>query len=217
MRTGEFICAAIVVVSFVISFILYPSMPEQMPTHWDAQGQVNGHASKAVALFIMPVISFFLFLLFIAVPRVDPLKKNVAKFRNYFDGFIVAVFLFLFYLYFLTMAWPLGFRFDMIRMLSPAFGFLFYCAGILISKAKRNWFIGIRTPWTMSSDRVWDRTHELGGKLFKAAGIIAFFGVFFRDHVLGFVLVPVIAAAVYTFVYSYFEYKKETKGRRRAR
>jgi uncharacterized membrane protein len=72
--------------------------------------------------------------------------------------------------------------------------------------------VGIRTPWTLSSEQVWKKTHHLGGKLFKIAGIIAMAGVFFGHYAIWFVLLPILAVSVYTVVYSYFEYQKEMKG-----
>jgi len=105
----------------------------------------------------------------------------------------------------------MGVRFNVIQLLAPAFGVLFYYCGILTENAKRNWFIGIRTPWTLSNEKVWDKTHKIGGKLFKIAGAIALSGIFFRTYTLFFVLVPALLAATYTVIYSYFEYQKETK------
>ena len=93
----------------------------------------------------------------------------------------------------------------------PALGILFYFVGIVTEKAKRNWFIGIRTPWTLSSDIVWNKTHKIGGKLFKIAALIAFSGLFFPKYAILLVIVPVILVALYTIVYSYFEYKKQKK------
>jgi uncharacterized membrane protein len=95
--------------------------------------------------------------------------------------------------------------------LSPAFATLFYYSGVLIENAKRNWFIGIRTPWTLSSDRVWDKTHKIGGKLFKIAGIVALAAVFFETAAIFFIIVPVIIVSIYTVVYSYLEYQKESQ------
>jgi uncharacterized membrane protein len=88
---------------------------------------------------------------------------------------------------------------------------LFFYTGVLCDNAKRNWSIGIRTPWTLSSERVWDKTHKVGGRLFKIAGVIAFIGIFFERHAIFFILVPVFLLAIYTFIYSYFEYQKEVK------
>ena len=162
----------------------------------------------------MPFISLGLFLLFVLIPKIDPLKANIAKFRSHFDRFILVMFVFLFYLYLLTIFWNLGLRFNIIQFLTPAFGILFYCGGVLIENAKRNWFIGIKTPWTLSNDKVWEKTHKIGGKLFKSVGIIAFLGILFPNYALFFVLLPVIAVSIYTVAYSYFEHKKETELRK---
>jgi len=95
--------------------------------------------------------------------------------------------------------------------LPVAAGLLFIGVGILCENTRRNWFIGIRTPWTLSSDKVWDKTHRVGGKLFKIAGVIAIVGIFFQSYAVYFVLIPALLVAAYTIVYSYFEYKKEMR------
>lgn len=206
MRKSELIVLVIVLLSFAIAVHFYPQMPEKMASHWNAKGQVDGYMSRFWGLFLMPVISLGLLVLFILIPMIDPLKENIEKFRTYFDGFIVLLILFLFYIYLLTIFWNIGMRFNMTRLLAPALGALYYSIGILTENAKRNWFIGIRTPWTLSDDRVWDKTHKIGGRLFKIAGIIALLGFFFPSIAIYFMVVPVILVAVYTFVYSYFEY-----------
>jgi uncharacterized membrane protein len=211
MRKSELIIAVIIILSFAISIYYYPQMPDKIASHWNAQGQVNGYMSKFWGLFLMPIISVGLYLLFILIPKIDPLKSNIQQFRKYYDGFVVLIMVFLFYLHLLTIFWNSGFRFNIITFLSPAFAILFYYAGILIENAKRNWFIGIRTPWTLSSDRVWDKTHKIGGKLFKIAGILVLGAIFFETAAIFFIIVPVIAVSIYTVVYSYIEYKKEMK------
>jgi uncharacterized membrane protein len=208
MRKSNIIISAVILISFVVGIYYYPQMPDKMASHWNAQGQVDGYMSKFWGLFLMPIISVGLFML---IPKIDPLKENIEKFRKYFDGFIVIVVLFLLYIYILILLWNLGRRFDMGQALAPSIGLLFYFAGILIENSKRNWFIGIRTPWTLSSESVWDKTHRIGGRLFKAAGLIAFFGVFTKKYAILIIVVPIVLVSLYTIVYSYFEYQKETK------
>ncbi len=211
MRKAEIIVIIIILVSIAVGIYLYPKMPERIASHWNAQGKVDGYMSKFWGLFIMPIISIGLFLFFIAIPRIDPLKTNIEKFRGYFDTFIVLFFAFLFYLYLLTIFWNIGLRFGMIQLLSPAFGILFYYGGILIENAKRNWFIGIRTPWTLSSDTVWEKTHKVGARLFKIVAVICLFGIFFPRSAIFFVLIPIILVVIYTIIYSYVKYQRETK------
>ncbi|KKL08308.1 hypothetical protein LCGC14_2577170 [marine sediment metagenome] len=209
MKKNKIIILGIISLSFIIAIYVYPQMPEKMASHWNAQGKVDDYISKFWSLFLMPIISIGLFLLFILIPKIDPLKENIEKFRKYFDGFIVLIMIFLFYVYLLTIFWNIGIRFNMTQFMMPALGILFYYCGILVENAKRNWFIGIRTPWTLSNEKVWDKTHKIGGKLFKVTGIIAFLGIFLPKYAIFFVIIPVISVAVYTIIYSYFEHQKE--------
>lgn len=93
----------------------------------------------------------------------------------------------------------------------PALGILIYYCGILIENTKRNLFIGIRTPWTLRSESVWEKTNKIGGKLLKIAGVITFAGIFFEKYALFFIFVPIISVTFYTIIYSYLEYQKEVK------
>jgi uncharacterized membrane protein len=211
MRSSEKVIIAIIVLSFLIGLFFYPYIPEVVASHWDAQGVVNGYMPKFWGVFLVPIISLGLVLLFLLIPKIDPLKANIEKFRKYFDWFIIIFLLFLLYVNMLTILWNLGARFNMVQLMIPAMGLLFFYMGLLLQKAKRNWFIGIRTPWTMSSDNVWDKTHKLGAKLFMLAGIIALLGILLPRIAIWLVLVPIILVSMYTIVYSYFVYKREKK------
>ena len=208
LRKSEQLIIGIILCSFVLSIYLYPSMPTQIASHWNAQGRVDDYMSKFWGLFLLPFTLVGLLLLFMIIPKIDPLKTNIEAFRKHYDRFIVIVIIFLFYVYLLTIIWNLGVRFDMIQWMIPALGVLFYYMGLVLEKVKMNWFIGIRTPWTLSSEVVWNKTHKIGGKLFKIAGIVTLFGSLFKDYMLFFILIPVILVTIYTIVYSYLEYQK---------
>lgn len=211
MKTTSTILAvtATILASVIIGAYLYPLMPDTLPSHWNIRGEVDGYMSKFWGLFLMPIVSVVLFLLFISIPKLDPKKENIEKFRSYFNGFIFLIALFLFYVYLLTIYYSLGYRFDMIRFLVPAFAILIFYAGILIEHAKRNWFIGIRTPWTLESEDVWNKTHALGGKLFKAVALIALLGISLPDYAIYLLLIPLILIVVFLITFSYHEYKGE--------
>ncbi len=209
VRVEMVIVTIILLLSFAIAGYFYPQMPERMASHWNASGDVDGYMSKFWGLFLMPFISLGLSALLIMIPKIDPLKANIEKFKRYYYGFVSLLLIFLLYIYLLTILWNLGLRFNMVQLLAPALGVLFYFCGVLIGKAKRNWFIGIRTPWTLSNEKVWDKTHLIGGRLFKAAGLVALLGVFFPSYAILFVLIPVILVSLFTIVYSYFAYQKE--------
>jgi len=198
----------LILLSFSIGIYFYPQMPDTIASHWNSQGEVDGYMSKFWGLFLMPIISLFLFFLFLFIPRIDPLKENIKKFKKYFDSFILLLFVFLFYLYLLTISWNLGLRFNMVQFLVPAFGILFLYCSKLIEKAERNWFIGIRNPWTLSNDEVWKKTHQVGSQLFRIAGFIAFGGLVLPDIAIFLVIFPALFFVFYINLYSYFEYKK---------
>lgn len=201
----------IVVAAFIVGMVFYPMMPERMASHWGTTGEVNGYMSRFWGVYLMPIISLVMFIILLLVPRVDPKKENIEKFRAHFDDFILVIFLFFFYVYGLTLWWNLGGRFDMGRFMVPAFAVLFYYAGVLISKAKMNFTIGIRTPWTLSSESVWNKTHVLGGKLFKAVGILSLIGLFSSALAIWIILVGVLCAAFIPMVYSYVLYRREKR------
>jgi len=211
MRMANAAAILIIIISFAIAIYLYPSMSDPMPAHWNAAGQVDSFMPKFWGLFLMPIVSIAILLLFVAIPRIDPLKKNIDKFRSYFDGFIVIILMFFMYIHILTLMWSMNITFNMTQMILPAIGLLFIYLGFIMDKLKRNWFIGIRTPWTLSSDRVWEKTHRVGGIVFKFAGVITFFGVVFQSIALWLLLIPIIIGIIYLFAYSYFEFQKEKK------
>lgn len=210
MKKSHISIIAIILASFAAGVWFYPQMPELMASHWNFTGQVDGYMSKFWGLFLMPIISSAMFLLFLVIPEIDPHKENIKKFRKYFDGFIVLMVLFLFYIYGLTILWNLGVSVNMNIMLPPVISILLFYCGVLIGKAKMNWFIGIRTPWTLSSEAVWDKTHSLGAKLFKICSVISLTGVFLSSLAIFLTVIPVTFASILLVVYSYLEHRKET-------
>ncbi|HPT19763.1 MAG TPA: SdpI family protein [Methanothrix sp.] len=210
-RNAHIIIIALILASFLLGAYLHPHMPERMATHWDAAGQVNGYMNRTWGLFLMPLLSAFIFLAFLLAPRMDPLRKNIDQFRGYLDIFMLLFFSFLSYLYLLTLLWNLGYQFNLISFMAPGLGVIIYYTGVMMENARQNWSIGIRTAWTLSSEAVWDRTNRLAGRLFKAAGALAALGAVFPDLAVYLILVPVVLAAVYPIIYSYREYQKEFK------
>ncbi|MBN2095922.1 SdpI family protein [Candidatus Peregrinibacteria bacterium] len=199
----------IILFSFCLSAYLYPQMPAKMASHWNAAGEINGYMTKCWALYLMPLVTTLMYLMFLVIPKIDPLKKNIEKFRVYFDWFILLMVVFLFYIHLLTLAANLGYTFNMTTMMLPAIGALFIYISYLLPRAKRNWFIGIRTPWTLSSDKVWLKTHILGAMLFRIAGALTIASVFFQSYAIWIVLISALVAGLYPIVYSYFEYQKK--------
>src|SRR5688572_13900747 len=191
---------------------LWNRLPDQMASHWNVNDQVDGYMPKFWGVLLMPLIALGMFLLFLVIPNIDPHKANIAQFRDAFNLFIVLIVGFMLYVYTLTLLWNLGYTdFGLGKAMMPALGVLFIFIGYMIHKAKRNFFIGIRTPWTLSSDRVWDETHRIGAILFIISGVLSLFGSFFGGPI-AFVLliVPLLGSTLFLVIYSYVLYRRET-------
>lgn len=211
MKTAKIISLLVIVASFFIAFYFYPILPDRLISHWGVNGEPDGYSSKVFGLFFLPILLLVMTSLFWLIPKMDPLKKNIETFRKYFDGFIIAIELFFLYVYCLTIAFNLGYKFDLLTWMMPAFAVLFYYIGVMIEKAKRNYFIGIRTPWTLASDKVWEKTHKLGGILFKLAAIPFLISIFCPNCGFIFLMGYLILISIWLCVYSYIEFKKEQK------
>jgi uncharacterized membrane protein len=211
IRNSEIILWAIVALSFIAGFCFYPHMPQKMATHWGCGGQVDGYMSRTIGVFLMPLVLTGVVLFFIAIPRIDPLRANIEKFRKHYDGFAILLSIFLLALHLQMLSWNIGIEISPNKTMPIGLGILFFYIGIICENVKRNWFLGIRTPWTLSNEIVWEKTHKIGAKLFKAVGVITFLGFFFSRYAVLFVIIPVLLAALYTIIYSYIEYRKVQK------
>ena len=201
----------LIAAAFVVALYAYPTLPQDIVSHWNAAGVPNGTMPKYLGLLVFPGIMVFIFLISLVLPHIDPLR-GIANFPRAYNAFFFYLTVFLFYVFALSLAWNFGAMINLDLALSPALAALWFFVGVLLPQTHRNWFVGIRTPWTLSSDAVWNKTHALGGKLFRTAGLIALLGIFFLNKwFLFFTVGPVILFAVVLIVYSYVEYRKEER------
>jgi len=200
---------AALIITFTLTIAIYPTVPDHVVSHWNAAGQADGYMSKFWGLLLIPLIMTGFVALLAVLPRIDPHKKNYEKFRDWYEGFILLFVLFFLAIQVQIILWSSGYQVSPNLTFPLLTGMLFIYLGFLLGHAEQNWFVGIRTPWTLSSKTVWKKTHELGGKLFKIAGVISCAGIVAGEYAFWFILVPVLSVAVYTVVYSYTEYQKE--------
>ncbi|MEK6753608.1 MAG: SdpI family protein [Chloroflexota bacterium] len=212
-KTTSIITLVLIALALLAGALLWDQLPDQMASHWNVNDQVNGYISRFWGVFLMPLVTLGMFALFLVVPNIDPLKANIAQFRGTFNVFIALIVAFMLYIHGLTLAWSLGYQdFKMSAAMLPFMGILFIAIGYLLRKAKRNFFIGIRTPWTLSSDSVWDKTHQLGSVLFMLSGAFAILGGFFGGMTAFWLMfVPLIGSSLFLVIYSYILYRSETK------
>jgi uncharacterized membrane protein len=212
-KTTSIITLVLIALALLAGAVLWNQLPDQMASHWNVNDEVDGYTPKLWGVFLMPLITLGMVALFLIIPNIDPLKANIAQFRESFNLFIVLIVAFMLYIHGLTLAWSLGFtNFKMSAAMLPFMGVLFIAIGFMLRKAKRNFFIGIRTPWTLSSDSVWDKTHQLGSTLFMASGVFAILGgVFGGMTAFWLMFIPLIGSSLFLVIYSYVLYRAETK------
>jgi uncharacterized membrane protein len=201
--------ALVLVLTAVITLVAYPAMPDVVASHWNAAGELDGTMPKFWGLALIPLLMYGFCALLAVLPRIDPLRKNYLKFRDYYEGFILVFAAFLFFIQLQIILWGIGTQVSPNLTMPVMIGILFICIGFLMEHTEPNWFVGIRTPWTLSSERVWKKTHERGGTLFKLAGVVSMAGTFAGINAWLFIIVPVIVVAFYTVVYSYVEFLRE--------
>jgi uncharacterized membrane protein len=206
----KWISLLIVVAAFTVSAIVYPRLPATIPTHWDLSGQPNGWSSRLWGAWLIPVFLLGMWALVQVIPKIDPRGSNYAKFGGAFEAIIDTIMLFVLALHIVALRSALGHPVQMQRVLPIGVGVLLIVIGNLLPRARPNWFVGIRTPWTLSSDRVWEKTHRFGGRVFVAGGLlIAIASVLWvsEAHIVLVVVMTLVASSV--VVYSYLERKRE--------
>ncbi|MEA2762405.1 MAG: hypothetical protein QOD47_1689 [Gemmatimonadaceae bacterium] len=207
----------IVVAAVIASAVVYPRLPDRIPTHWElsahpqgATPMPNGWSGRMWGAWGLPIFLLGMWALVIILPKIDPRGSNYAKFGEAFEGIVVAIMLFMLGMHVVILRAALGYPVAIQRIVPIGVGVLLVVTGNLLPRARSNWFVGIRTPWTLSSDRVWEKTHRLGGHLLVAGGILIMLAALVMEHWAHIVLLTVILVCIATvFIYSYVEWKRE--------
>lgn len=189
---------------------VFPQLPARVVTHWGVDGQPNGWSSALVACLIGPAIGVLLALLFAVIPQIDPRAESWLRHGGTFYLVANVALAFVAGMQVLLMGQALGWGVPVPRLMMAAVGALFVLLGALMPGMQPNWFIGIRTPWTLSSNVVWRKTHLVGRSCFIVAGLLLIGGGFFSSQVVtGAILVAVGVAAATPVVYSWWAWKAE--------
>ncbi len=188
----------------------YPRLPEQIPSHWNAQGEVDGWSGRWM-VFLTPAISLVVWVLLPLLRRVDPRSENFARFEPTFWIVVNLIVAFLGVVHVLMIGAPLGWPMpapDL--MLMAGLGVMLLVLGNYLPRVRSNWWMGIRTPWTLSSERVWHSTHRLGGKMFVLGGAMVLAGMLLpvELRVWAIVAAMIVSAAV-PAVWSYVAWRRE--------
>ncbi len=202
----------LILISLLASFYFYAHFPPVVVTHWNFAGQPNGWSSAAFAAFFLHLLLLGMYLLFLAIPYLDPKKDRYEQFRKPYHIFKAILIAVMVIIYFIASLNGIGYSLNVSLWVPLIIGLLFIILGNYMGKIKPNWFMGIRTPWTLSSEEVWNKTHRFGGKAFIIGGLLmliqGFLPVSWRFPIFIFII---LLLTVGTFGYSYYAFLQEKK------
>ncbi len=206
-RISDVLGFLLVLAAFAMVGVQYPGLPDPMPTHWNAAGHVDGWMPKFWGSFLFPLVMAVLWLMFLVLPKISPRGFEMEPFLRAWGVLKVTILALVLFIGVLVLrASKSGGELSQTAIFC-SLGVLFVVIGNVLGKVTRNFFVGIRTPWTLASEEVWYRTHRLAGKLFVAAGLFVAATAF-----LGLRLWPIMIsiglAALVPVVYSYVIYRK---------
>lgn len=204
----------IAALAVAVSLWAYPQLPPTVATHWNVRGEADGFSSRLVAVSIMPLVILVMTGLFNVLPKLDPRRANYSKFIGTYWLIANAVVLFILIGHGMILATGLGYPVKIGRTMPIGVGLLFIVLGNYLTRVEPNWFVGIRTPWTLSSDTVWRKTHRTGGWLMVLGGVVIAACAFFPPRAfLPLFIAAVLVMAVIPIVQSYVLWKREQHDR----
>ncbi len=191
--------------------VVYRHLPQRMPAHWNLGGHIDRYGSRFEGAFLIPLLAIGVWALLRALPTIDPRRQNYARFADTYDIAIAAVVGSLVVIHVGILGIALGWNISIQHVVPLGLGLLSVVLGNVMPRARPNWWFGIRTPWTLSNDRVWMRTHRVAGYLMTASGLACFLAAALEPPLaVAIVVVVLIAAPLAAAVYSYFAWKEET-------
>ncbi len=197
------------IISLLIAAIAYPQLPAEIAIHFDFQGVPNNYAAKWF-VFMIPLLSLLLTAMAEVLPKMDPKSANYARFPKAYQLIHWLVNLMLLGANVFTILFALSYQFNMGFFIAPTVGLMFVILGNYMPKFKQSFFVGIKTPWALSDEENWYKTHRFGGKLWMIGGVLLMIIPFLPESVGIPLLFANIALMVLApFIYSYLIFRKK--------
>lgn len=200
----------IMVGMFLVAAASWSSAPDRYPIHWNWTGQVDRYGGKTEGLLLMPVMTLGIYLMLVFLPRIDPLRANYERFRGTYAAMRLVFTVSMALIYAVTLLSGAGYPVDTSRVMPMVVGGMLIVVGNFLGKIRPNWFVGIRTPWTLSSRKSWVKTHRLGGWLFILMGLSLVLTGMVRTVWSFEVMAAVfVASLVWMMAYSYLVWRSD--------
>ena len=199
---------AVSLLPFVYLAYIWPSLPQRVPMHWNASGEIDRWGDKSETLMIPILMTGLVYVLFLILPKIDPKGKlesmgnKLNSFRMILTCFMSVLSIYILYGIKTHNADP--------KMLFPLLGLLFAFLGNYMKTMKPNYFIGFRTPWTLENEEVWKKTHKMGGMLWFIGGLLMTFTFLLEGKTQLYTFMAILVViTIIPVVYSYLEFQKQ--------
>lgn len=198
----------LIALSFIGTLIIYNYLPNEIAFHWNTKGQPNNYGSKWL-IFITGIIPIFMYFLFNYLPKIDPKKDNYSKHSKSYNILKLIILLFLILIHWLSIIYNFNIPINITLFTKLLVGILFVIIGNYMPQFRQNFFVGIKTPWTLSNETVWKKAHRYGGYVFIICGFLFILTAFLNNSVVNIlIIITIIILISSTFIYSYLVYKK---------
>lgn len=204
----------IVLSMLCVGWFLYDRLPEQIPVHWNVEGEVDNYTSKLKGVLLLPLINLLMVILFPIFKKIDPKREKYATFQRPWLIIQTVLVLFFAYIYFVSLYLALNPYMSVEPFIFGGLGVLFIVIGNYLGKIRQNYFMGIRTPWTLNNEEVWNKTHRVAGWSFVIGGLLVFAEAFLQWKVVYVMIFAISFAILVPVVYSYLEYRKTTSSKK---
>ena len=203
---------AIVLLPFIYLAYIWNTLPQEIPIHWNIAGEIDGYGSKGMLILIPILLPLLLYIIFIIMPKIDP-KKRLNQMGNKLQNMKVIVTIFMSVLALFIIYSVKNQSLTNPNYIILGIGVLFLIFGNYSKTIKPNYFLGIRTPWTLESETVWKKTHSMAGKMWFIGGIVIVFTSLILDQKPNFIVFLIITGVItiVPLLYSYLQFRKERK------
>jgi len=213
-RVGKFLSSEwplllLIIGSLAAGAALYPHLPERVPSHWNFRGEVDGYSSRFWGAFGIPLMTAGIYVMMLVLPLIDPRRQNYQKFAGVYRLFRAVMVIFMTGLYAVVLLSALGHQIAVDRITMAGISLLFVVLGNFMGQIRHNYFVGIKTPWTLADEQVWQKTHRLGGRLWVAAGLVGLAASLIGGAAGGIILaVSLGTATIIPVVYSFLVFRR---------
>lgn len=202
---------SVVLLMIIVGIVFHEALPRQIPAHWNTAGQVDSYMDKTLAVILFPSITLLIVVLFPLLSSIDPRKKNYESFLRPWHIVQMAIVAFFAYLYFVILYLAFNPSASIETFVFVGIGTLFIIIGNYLGKMRQNYFVGIKTPWTLNNEKVWNKTQRIGGWSFLIAGLIVLINGFVQWQLVASMIFSVALAVVFPIGYSYYAYRRFTE------